>query len=134
MGQHTCRERQEREIARVGAQRPDVKCRPATPEETPRGAATLVKTAEAHGWRVRVTYARGPHVLASGKYTGRTIDSIAVRLRHPDGRAAVAVWHDGKTDCAFTWRVPRDGTPGTFPRKVKVTEVKRHVAWGDDGA
>lgn len=110
---------------------PGVRARTALESEIPRGAKLLRNAAVAGGWRARVTYARGPYLTAGGKWTGRITDSIAVRMRHPDGRAAVAVWIDGKTEYGFTWTVTESGLVH-MPKKCNVTAIKQFVLWGNN--
>lgn len=113
---------------------PEVLARLATAEETPRAVASLHRTAIATGWRVWVTYARGTLTGAMHKIRGgdRVIDSIAIRLRHPDGRGAVLVYHDGKAEYGYTWNT-RDAAL-RLPQKCKATEVKQFILWGNDNA
>jgi hypothetical protein len=70
---------------------PEVACRLATEEEIPRTAKTLRRKAEAAGWTVRATYARGTR---PGR-PPRVVDSVALRMTHPERGRAVAVWLDG---------------------------------------
>lgn len=70
---------------------PNVACRLADPAEVPRGASALARAAERAGWSVRVTYARGTRLGASGKPLGGPVDSICVRGRR-DGEHFAATW------------------------------------------
>jgi hypothetical protein len=108
--------------------KPEVEARLALASEVSRGPSSLRRTAEAAGFAVTVTYARGTLMRADGKSGGRVIDSLALRMKHADGRRAVAVYHDGKAEHGFTWRhhVPE------FPRKCNVTEVKAFIVWSDN--
>lgn len=80
---------------------PEVGARPAVDGEVPRGALSVRRTAQGAGWVVVATYARGwlSHVSTGAPL--RVVDSLALRMRHPDGRRAVAVWHDGRFDLAY---------------------------------
>ena len=81
---------------------PEVRARAADPWEIPKAAATFILKAEAAGWTVRTTYARGPyssslkHYAVGPQWQGRMVDSILVRLNR-DGCAAGASWLDGRT-------------------------------------
>lgn len=79
---------------------PEVSCRDAVDAEIPRGAQAVAKAAEAAGWRVRCTYARGTYPFP--RRDPKVLDSVAVRLWKTP-RAAVGVWLDGKFDQAFAW-------------------------------
>jgi len=108
---------------------PEVTARLATVDEIPRSVALLKERAEKAGWRAWVTYARGTLTKDThGVRNRRVVDSIAIRLRHPDGRGAVAIYHDGKAEYGFTWNV----NALTLPRRRKVTEVQQFVLWGND--
>lgn len=87
----------------------------ALPHEVPLGARRLAWHAHARGWRGTVTYARGNPVHASHGTPLAVVDSIALHLRHDDGRCAVAVWHRGRRDWdtkgAWCWHAGRPGWP-----------------------
>lgn len=108
---------------------PEVRCRLARTEEIPRGALSVLRTAEKNGWRVQPTYARGYAMDARGR-VGRLTHSLALRMRHPDGRCAVAVWVtpvDGEKttfDLGYTWRVER-----FLPLAANVTAIKAFIVW-----
>jgi hypothetical protein len=72
---------------------PEVPQRPATPEEIPASAARLARDAQAHGWQVSSTYAKGTSIGAFGQPT-TLVEAIAVRLARGPLRA-VGLWHDG---------------------------------------
>ncbi len=99
---------------------PEVPCRTATEEEIPRAAKTLRRQAEQAGWQVRATYARGTWPGPKP----RLIESLALRMVHPDGRRAVAVWHDGR------WRFGLSNVTGV--RKLSAAEVKEVVRGAAD--
>lgn len=101
---------------------PEVWARPATAEETPRGAKALRKFAELHGWKADVRYARGTR---DGR-PPRVVGTVSVRLRR-DGVRAWAVWADGKFDAAQIWY------PGGVPQGVNVTTLREHMAQVVDG-
>lgn len=77
-----------------------VAMRPAQPDEIPRTAAQLIRTAEAAGWTAKATYAVGVDPTSRIK---KEITSIAIRLRAPDGSGALAFWWDGAFQSAVTW-------------------------------
>ena len=113
----------------------------APTDALPRTGSGVVK-ALAPGWRYRVLAARGPVVRTRKRVDdeGKTrnikvpemADSITLRLRHEDGRAAVMVWIDGKFDSANVWQVCQDPTcprgtvehPAGLPRAVSAREVR----------
>jgi hypothetical protein len=116
----------------------------APTDALPRTGAGIVK-ALGPGWRHRVLAARGPVVRTRkeldrfGKNrnvkTPEMADSITLRLRHADGRAAVVVWIDGKFDSAYAWQVcadpacPRGSVdhPANMPTALGAREVKALV-------
>lgn len=75
--------------------RPEVTMRNAHASEIPRTAGTLLKLAIGCGWRGRITYARGWWAHARTGRPTKVVDSIAVRLVHPDGRRGVGLWQNG---------------------------------------
>lgn len=82
---------------------PVVRARPATPDETPRTAASLMKKATEFGWCTSATYAHGTSIDAQGR-PSRLVESVVVRLLFRPAQArAVAVWVDGKFSVAFIW-------------------------------
>jgi hypothetical protein len=104
---------------------PEVWARPATADEIPRGARAVVKAAEAAGWAVTVTYARGTYVFA--KKPAAVVDSVLLRMAHGDRRAA-AHWLDGGFDDAYVW------SPAHTLRKLGVNNLKHALAeteWPD---
>lgn len=93
---------------------PEVPCRPATDDEIPRGARPVRKQAEAAGWTVRATFARGTR-------PGRTlvvVDSLVLRMRR-GGELAAAMWLDGKFECAV--RGPRP------PRSMVLRDLRAEL-------
>lgn len=100
---------------------PEVSARPASDSEVPRMALSLRVAAERVGWVVRVTYARGTLMDARGRAAERVVDSIALRMRHSDGRRAIVTWIDGKAGTALVRKPP------TFPVKVTVTDAKKWI-------
>jgi hypothetical protein len=109
--------------------RPEVEARLAMELEVPRGPSSLRRTAERAGFAVQATYARGTLMSAKGGNGGRVIDSLALRMRHADGRRAVAVYHDGKAEYGYTWRADER----EIPAKCNVTEVKAFIVWSGNG-
>lgn len=76
---------------------PEVPCRLAGPQDMGRQALALQRAAQAAGWRVQATYARGNGVHGkTGKPTG-IVDSIAVRCWGPGGRRIVMCWTRGSS-------------------------------------
>lgn len=106
--------RQAHEAARLATLRPEpwpepeVPCRPAREGEIPRSAEQLGELAADAGWHTRYTYARG-HRVARGGVPGKVVDSLAVRMTHPDGRRAWGVWHDGSFVAGGVWTAERIG-------------------------
>lgn len=83
----------------------------------PDAALALAGWAEANGWAVTMTYARGTTQDGRGR-PGRVVDSLAVRMwRFPDQRA-VATYEDGRASGGWLWRT------GELPRDVGVAAVK----------
>lgn len=113
-------------------------------EALPRTGKGIVKVL-AQGWAHRVLAARGPlarvrkeldgHGYVRNVRTYVEVDSVTLRLRHADGRAAVAVWIDGKFEAAFTWHVCRNtncprGTvdhPADTPRRLNARDLRALV-------
>jgi len=94
---------------------PEVWARPAEAGEIPRFARAVVKAAEAAGWAVTVTYARGTYVFP--KKPAAVVDSVLVRMAFGGLRAA-AHWLDGGFDDAYAWG------PAHMLRKVGVNNLK----------
>lgn len=69
-------------------------CRLARPGELPAPAVKLADTARAAGWQVRALHAIGavPYTWDRRAAGHQLAASVTVRLRHPDGRAAAALW------------------------------------------
>ncbi len=76
---------------------PEIPCRLAATDEIPRSAHTLMNKAQAAGWTVCATFARGTDIKGRRH---KVVDSVAVRLRR-GGSSLVALWIDGKFDCAL---------------------------------
>jgi hypothetical protein len=95
----------------------------ADEDDIPASARAWRAKAQAHGWTVTVTYARGTKPDQWGR-PGRVIQSLALRMRHPDGRRAVALWQApegaGKwgTDTVYAWG------PGRWPRSITLTQSR----------
>lgn len=77
-------------------------CRLAREEELPRSARSMRARAEDAGWTVEATYARGHRPDGRARSAGRVVGSLALRMRHPDGVRAVAIWWDGAWESGFT--------------------------------
>ena len=69
-------------------------CRVATDSEIPSGARQLVRKAASLGWTLRATYAAG---LVDSKGGAVVLASVVVRLAHPAGHRALAVWTSSPT-------------------------------------
>ena len=74
----------------------------------PSSAQRLAKVAAEHGWRVKID-------TAYGVWKDKAIDSVLVRLKHPNGTNAVAQWIDGKAAGAWQWPVP-----GFYQQREKI--------------
>jgi hypothetical protein len=70
---------------------PEVRARPATLEEIPRGAKTIGVKATKNGFDVVATYSRGPRVDQYWRVS-EISDTIMIRGRHADGRRFGAMW------------------------------------------
>lgn len=70
---------------------PEVRARPASDDEVPRGARTVINLARKAGWDCTATYARGPWLDADGVNVPYVVDSIVVRFAKGEQRAA-ATW------------------------------------------
>lgn len=103
----------------MGHPPPEVEARLAEPSEIPRGAGVIQRAAQASGWTVVATYARGTR---PGR-TWRVIESLGLRMWLPPHRA-VAVWEDGKFTFAATWSWCGTGNP---LRKVNASQLKDHL-------
>jgi hypothetical protein len=77
---------------------PEVWARPATDAETPAGARWVAALAEANGWTVVATFARGTRP----SQRPRIVDNLALRMSRGRQRA-VAVWVNARFESAFTW-------------------------------
>lgn len=110
---------------------PEVPCREAVADEVPRSAAGVRKVAEAAGWTVLATYARGTRVGANGDPLPGLTDSIAVRCRRELGRA-VGVWlrvEGGKSpkwgyETGYGWRT---GEQGSAPERLDFEGLKARL-------
>ena len=67
----------------------------------PGGAQQVIKAALAGGWRLKVTYARGPLMHSSQQTFLRMVDSVLIRGRRLPGEAFGAEWLDNKFDVAY---------------------------------
>lgn len=101
------------------------------PADLSRSALSVLRTAEAAGWVVVVTLGSGERSVrrlgplvrdVDGKAQKRTatyliesVQTVALRMKHPDGRRAVVMWTNGKTPEAWCWAPGR-----TFPIRVKL--------------
>lgn len=93
---------------------PDVPCRPAMPEETPKTARRLALKAQELGWTAATTFARGTSLDQYGGPSS-VVDCVAVRLRRTPIRA-VGLWHDGKFRCGL---LRLDGSTATVKLKAR---------------
>lgn len=107
-------------------------CRPASIGEVPLGAQRLAERAAGGGWSGRVTHSAGWRHARRGrpaKVVRVEVASIAVRMTHPSGWRAVAVWENGGTAGAWLWLPGGEGRYG-WPRDVGVTVVSEWIAAG----
>lgn len=94
---------------------PEITSRDGVDGPVPKSAQALARLAAANGWRVRVTYARGPRTAK------RIADSIAVRMRRGE-QIAVAFWTDAKFDKpAVAWTI------GAAPELLGSEPIKDHI-------
>lgn len=108
---------------------PEVPCRLAVAGEMGRDALRLQRAAQAAGWTVQATYARGWGVHGTtGRPTAKR-QSVAARCWGPDGRRMVAVWSKGcsgtgswSCDLVLTWG------PDQYLRRVKLDLAFRILA------
>jgi len=77
---------------------PEVSCRLAEPWEVPNAAHLMSRKAQAAGWLVVFTYARGTRPGLKPK----VVDSLALRMRRPP-LGACAIWIDGAFDFGMRW-------------------------------
>jgi hypothetical protein len=83
---------------------PEVRARQAQPSEIPRGAKVITRVAEANGWSVAASYARGTSMHANGK-PGRLVESCLLGMtREADKGRVVATWHDNSFDLSYASR------------------------------
>ena len=102
---------------------PEVRARPATDEEIPRGAKPMVKLAEANGWEYRVRYARGTLPIGGLQWNpGHVVDGVALFARRGDFHL-VAAWFEGKFDCCWVASANRKDIT-----KVNSTDLRRVLA------
>lgn len=111
---------------------PEVVAREATPEETPKPAATLAKQAREAGWVTVVTYARGTTDSDSPKL----VHSVAVRMCRGPQRA-VTVWTcpvEGKASWTRQmgarlgrWKCEASGLDGLIPIKLGANDLKTYL-------
>lgn len=106
---------------------PEVRARPAEPDELARNAASLVREAGKRRWLVTASYARGSTLatvmvedvgapltptgrMARKATTGwKVVESVVVRLKSPHDDRAVFLFEDGS--CTYAW-VARRGDAG----------------------
>ena len=69
-------------------------CRPATADEIPTNARTLAALAEANGWEVAITYARGLRTVNVLDKTGER--PRMVKTKQPIDHLAVRMWREGR--------------------------------------
>lgn len=113
----------------IGLSGPLSGCRPASVGEVPLGAQRLAERAAGAGWSGTVTRSLGWRNARRGRPSRVqrvTVESIAVRMRHPSGWRAVAVWENGATAGAWLW-LPGGVLPYGWPRNVGVTVVSEWI-------
>lgn len=97
---------------------PEARARPALPADMPGACRTFVAKAQAAGWEVRATYARGTAPAALNRWEpGAVVDSVLVKCWR-GGVGVVAKWEDGRTKGA--WLVIRSD----WPYPLSVTQAK----------
>lgn len=96
---------------------PEVPCRDANEDEIPNAAKRMRKLAEANGWEIRSTYARGTRTGNRPK----VVDSLALRM-HANYNRAIAIWIDGK------WSLGLVALVGYWPRSVGAREMAKWLA------
>ena len=72
---------------------PEVRARPATREEVPDVVASFVKKFRKAGWKLRITYARGPLMKKDGTKVLAIVDSISVIFADGGKPQAQGIWH-----------------------------------------
>jgi hypothetical protein len=107
----------------------------------PSAAKTLIKQLP-DGWTHAITHGTGAvdkqrndPDLRKRIITAEPCTSVAVRLRNPAGRAAVAVWVDGSFDSAYSWWLCRDEAcpkagsdhPADLPQKLDLAALKAYL-------
>lgn len=106
---------------------PEVRARPAEPDELTKTAAALLKLAVAQGWKTRADYARGS-VEVRGKGL-RLVESVVLRLQSPDGVRLVVIYEDRKPAGAWLGVV---GIPGVMATNVTaVTAIVKNTWTGE---
>lgn len=80
--------------------------REALDDEIPTGARRMRTTAHDNGFETVVKIVTGPIVMAKHHDPRgfRFVDSLLVGFRHPDGRAALAIWERQETEDAFKYQ------------------------------
>lgn len=101
---------------------PTVTSRQGLSPEPPTAFRTLHGAMEGAGWRTLVQYAHGsmPHSKLGTPLGAK--DSWALRLEHPDGRHACAVYRGGAWGSLFTW-----GNGETHHQHANVTAFRTEV-------
>ena len=114
-------------IAPVGAEKapypaPTVTSRQGAHKDAPAAFQALQRGLEAAGWRTLVQYAHGsmPHSRLGTPLAAK--DSWALRMEHPDGRAACAAYRGGAWGSMFTW-----GNGATHHQHANITAFRAVV-------
>lgn len=99
---------------------PEVPCRPATEDEIPKGAKSMLKLAEANDWEiVRSTYAKGFLPIAINNWTpGNSVESFVFGAKREDLRVCAA-WVSG----SFSFSYVRSVSRGEY-RKLNSTDLR----------
>ncbi|HEU4753931.1 MAG TPA: hypothetical protein VFU47_12555 [Armatimonadota bacterium] len=95
----------------------------------PWAVTRMTRTAQAHGWAVGRTYARGTRMQATGK-PGPLVESVALRMLHPETRCrAVLVYEIPAGAGAKGWSTCLVWGPNLPPfAEANVTEVREYLA------
>ena len=98
---------------------------PLEDDGVPRGCRTIAKLAQKHGFTVVLHYARGPWIGDNPVRVLRICQSIVLRMRHEDGRRAVAQWAT-QTD-PTEWKLEGSWLLRPFLQSAKSDELKAYL-------
>lgn len=99
---------------------PEVPCRPATEEEIPRSAKSLLRVASENGWiQNRLTFARGTLPVGGTEWKeGNVVDSLVVQLWKDDLRI-VASWVAASFSFAYVYSKSRKDTTAVNSNELR---------------